>query len=172
MNIRLLAICFSVIVFLEHATSQPNYARYVNPFIGTGGHGHTFPGALLPFGMVQLSPDTRADDSWDGCSDWGDILLMPVRGNVSMENKNYASSFQHKNEMASPGFYQVLLDKHKVKAELTSTLRTGIHRTFSELLLVPVYGQQRFFFRLMLKLFQSPSRLTTSNFFPNLHTGQ
>lgn len=156
MNIRLLAICFSVIVFLEHATSQPNYARYVNPFIGTGGHGHTFPGALLPFGMVQLSPDTRADDSWDGCSgyhysdsliygfshthlsgtgcsDWGDILLMPVRGNVSMENKNYASSFQHKNEMASPGFYQVLLDKHKVKAELTSTLRTGIHRyTFTE----------------------------------------
>ncbi|HXC07210.1 MAG TPA: hypothetical protein VNZ86_20760, partial [Bacteroidia bacterium] len=44
------------------------FSRYVDPFIGTGGHGHTFPGATLPFGMVQLSPDTRADGSWDGCS--------------------------------------------------------------------------------------------------------
>ena len=151
MNIRLLTIFFSAIVFFENASSQPDYVRYVNPFIGTGGHGHTFPGALLPFGMVQLSPDTRADDSWDGCSgyhysdsviygfshthlsgtgcsDWGDILLMPVTGSVSLENSHYASSFQHKNESASPGYYSVLLDKYQVKAELTSTLRTGVHR--------------------------------------------
>ena len=52
--------------------NDPNYkienlAQYVNPFIGTGGHGHTFPGAVMPFGMVQLSPDTRTDASWDGC---------------------------------------------------------------------------------------------------------
>lgn len=45
-----------------------DYTQYVNPFIGTGGHGHTFPGATLPYGMVQLSPDTRVNGSWDGCS--------------------------------------------------------------------------------------------------------
>src|SRR5690606_27401306 len=82
------------------ATSQNKYARLVNPFIGTGGTGHTFPGATSPFGMVQLSPDTRNDDSWEGCSgyyyadskilgfshthlsgtgcsDYGDLLIMP-----------------------------------------------------------------------------------------------
>jgi putative alpha-1,2-mannosidase len=47
--------------------AQINYAKIVNPFIGTGGHGHTFPGATVPYGMVQLSPDTRLDGSWDGC---------------------------------------------------------------------------------------------------------
>ncbi|NBW38709.1 MAG: hypothetical protein EBR30_27555, partial [Cytophagia bacterium] len=48
--------------------AQKNLTQYVNPYIGTGGHGHTFPGATTPFGMVQLSPDTRIDGSWDGCS--------------------------------------------------------------------------------------------------------
>ena len=63
-------ILFSLWVILASlATAQTkNFAQYVNPFIGTGGHGHTFPGATLPFGMVQLSPDTRIDGSWDGCS--------------------------------------------------------------------------------------------------------
>ena len=79
---------------------QGQSAKYVNPMIGTGGHGHTFPGATLPFAMVQLSPDTRTDGSWDGCSgyhysdsiiygfshthlsgtgcsDYGDIAFMP-----------------------------------------------------------------------------------------------
>jgi putative alpha-1,2-mannosidase len=85
-----------------------NYAQYVNPFIGTGGHGHTFPGATVPFGMVQLSPDTRLE-GWDGCSgyhhtdsvvygfshthlsgtgvsDYGDILLMPTTGPIQFNN--------------------------------------------------------------------------------------
>src|SRR5664280_3802382 len=84
---------------------------FVNPFIGTGGHGHTYPGASMPFGMVQLSPDTRLD-GWDGCSayygtdtviygfshthlsgtgcsDYGDILVMPVTGTVSLANYGY-----------------------------------------------------------------------------------
>src|SRR6188768_1309130 len=88
--------------------AQTSYTEYVNPFVGTGGHGHTFPGATMPFGMVQLSPDTRIDGSWDGCggyhysdsiiygfshthlsgtgvSDWGDILLMPVVGVPTLE---------------------------------------------------------------------------------------
>jgi putative alpha-1,2-mannosidase len=84
----------------EKKEKESNYTQYVNPFIGTGGHGHTFPGATMPFGMVQLSPDTRLD-GWDGCSgyhysdtvvygfshthlsgtgvsDYGDVLLMPT----------------------------------------------------------------------------------------------
>src|SRR6266446_8621614 len=97
---RLIGILhFTFYISILHAQS-PDYSKYVNPFIGTGGHGHTFPGAVMPFGMVQLSPDTRVDGSWDGCSgyhysdsviygfththlsgtgvsDYGDILLMP-----------------------------------------------------------------------------------------------
>ena len=131
--------------------SQQNFSQYVNPFIGTGGHGHTFPGALLPFGMVQLSPDTRVDGSWDGCSgyhysdsiiygfshthlsgtgcsDWGDILLMPMTGEPSFDKNIYASAFSHKNEKAGAGYYQVMLDDDKINVELTTTLRTGIHK--------------------------------------------
>ncbi len=131
--------------------SQQNLSQYVNPFIGTGGHGHTFPGAVLPFGMVQLSPDSRVDGSWDGCSgyhysdsvvygfshthlsgtgvsDWGDILLMPLLGQPTMDNKLYSSKFSHQNEKASAGYYQVFLQKDKINAELTTTLRTGIHK--------------------------------------------
>lgn len=128
----------------------------VNPFIGTGGHGHTFPGAVWPFGMVQLSPDTRVDGSWDGCSgyhfsdkkiygfshthlsgtgcsDWGDILVLPCRGDVSVANNVYASEFDHKTERASAGYYKVFLQKYAVEVELTVTPRVGIHRyTFSE----------------------------------------
>lgn len=131
--------------------AQVSYASYVNPFIGTGGAGHTFPGAVMPFGMVQLSPDTRIDGSWEGCSgyhysdkviygfshthlsgtgcsDWGDVLLMPTVGAPSMDNKEYSSTFDHKNEKAGAGFYEVVLDDHAIKAELTVTPRTGIHR--------------------------------------------
>lgn len=151
MKVRSFVILLTAFLMFKNAGAQNNFTQYVNPFIGTGGHGHTFPGAVLPFGMVQLSPDTRADDSWDGCSgyhysdsliygfshthlsgtgcsDWADILLMPVGGQASMINKNYASSFSHKNEKATAGFYEVVLDKYQVKAELTTTLRTGIHR--------------------------------------------
>ncbi len=139
---------FSLPLFFN---AQINYAQYVNPFIGTGGHGHTFPGAALPFGMVQLSPDTRIDGSWDGCggyhfsdsviygfshthlsgtgvSDYGDILLMPMLGTPSIDNKVYSSKFSHLKEKASAGSYEVMLEDDKIKAELTATLRTGIHK--------------------------------------------
>ena len=125
-------------------------ASYVNPFIGTGGHGHTFPGASVPFGMVQLSPDTRLD-GWDGCSayhgsdtviygfshthlsgtgcsDYGDILLMPATGSVSLKDYAYASSFKKNEEQASPGYYRVKLARNQVTAELTATARAGFHR--------------------------------------------
>ncbi len=124
--------------------------------IGTGGHGHTFPGATTPFGMVQLSPDTRIDGSWDGCSgyhysdnliygfshthlngtgvsDFGDIMLMPMMGEFSFDNKIYSSTFSHKNEKASAGFYSVKLDKHNIDVRLTTSTRVGFHEyTFNE----------------------------------------
>jgi len=119
--------------------------------VGTGGHGHTFPGATLPFGMVQLSPDTRNDGSWDGCSgyhssdsliygfshthlrgpgcsDYGDILLMPIRKKPTWDRKNYPSKFLRKSEKASPGYYAVKLKDDNILVELTSTIRVGFHK--------------------------------------------
>lgn len=127
-----------------------NYIQYVDPMIGTGGHGHTFPGATVPFGMVQLSPDTRIDGSWDGCSgyhfsdsviygfshthlsgtgcsDYGDIVLMPFTGNASVNLQDFKSEFSHKNEKATAGYYSVLL-KNGVNVELTTTTRVGFHK--------------------------------------------
>jgi predicted alpha-1,2-mannosidase len=133
-----------------------NFHQYVNPMIGTGGHGHTYPGATVPFGMVQLSPDTRIDGSWDGCSgyhysdnviygfshthlngtgvsDYGDILLMPTMGESSFDSKVYSSTFSHNNEKASAGFYSVKLDKNNIDVRLTSSTRVGFHEyTFNE----------------------------------------
>lgn len=123
---------------------------FANPFIGTGGHGHTYPGATYPFGMIQVSPDTRLD-GWDGCSayhasddtifgfshthlsgtgcsDYGDILLMPVSGDVSLSGYGYASPFDPSSEKASPGYYLVDLEKYNIGVELTATRRTGFHR--------------------------------------------
>lgn len=118
--------------------------------IGTGGHGHTYPGATVPFGMVQLSPDTRIDGSWDGCSgyhyddntiygfshthlngtgcsDYGDIMLMPTMGEPSFDPKNYASLFSHTSEKATAGYYAVQLEKHKINVRLTTSTRVGFH---------------------------------------------
>lgn len=139
-----------------------DYSAYVNPFIGTGGHGHTFPGAVVPHGMIQPSPDTRID-GWDacsgyyyadstmngfshthisgtGCCDYGDVLLMPTVGEQRYQTTDsesqclsYASRFSHQHEVAEPGYYSVFLDTYQVKAELTATKRGAIHRyTFPE----------------------------------------
>jgi len=144
----LLFLCF---LNINRTTAQPDYTKYVNPFVGTGGHGHTFPGATLPFGMVQLSPDTRIDGSWDGCggyyygdsviygfshthlngtgcSDYGDIMLMPMAGEPSLDYKVYASAYSHQSEKASPGYYSVMLDDEKIGVELTASTRVGLHR--------------------------------------------
>ena len=142
-------LCFAMGLSFSRA-QQTDFSKKVNPFIGTGGHGHTYPGASLPFGMMQLSPDTRLE-GWDGCSgyhysdsmiygfshthlsgtgipDYCDILLMPFAGKVKWKNSDYASGFSHKNEKASPGFYEVLLDKHNIKAALTTSVRSGMHQ--------------------------------------------
>ena len=132
-------------------------ASCVDPFIGTGGHGHTFPGATVPFGMVQFSPDTRMND-WDGCSgyhttdntilgfstthlsgtgcsDYGDFRFMPIVGEVKTDKgeeentaSGYRSAFQHENEDAKAGYYSVLLDDYNTKVELTTGDRVGMMR--------------------------------------------
>ena len=124
------------------------------PMVGTGGHGHAFPGAIVPFGMVQLSPDTPLE-GWDASSGYhysdtairgfshthlagtgvgclGDILLTPTVGEVKLDpgtpGNGYVSRFSHTNETATPGYYRVFLDDPKVTAELTATERCGFHR--------------------------------------------
>lgn len=143
-------------LFLFPALLLAQDSQYVNPIIGAGGHGHTFPGATVPFGMVQLSPDTRIDGSWDGCSgyhysdtiiygfshthlsgtgvsDFGDIMLMPTMGEPNLDNKQYSSSFSHVNEKTSAGFYSVKLDKYDIDVELTASTRVGFHQyTFNK----------------------------------------
>ena len=136
--------------------------KFVNTFIGTGGHGHTFPGATTPYGMVQLSPDTRTL-GWDACggyhytdssiigfshthlsgtgiSDLGDFLFMPfsgapkvVPGTPENPDEGYRSRFSHDSEKAAPGYYSVLLEDYNIQAELTASTRAGFHRyTFNE----------------------------------------
>jgi predicted alpha-1,2-mannosidase len=122
---------------------------YVNPFIGTGGHGHTYPGATVPFGMVQLSPD-NGRGGWDWCSgyhysdsviqgfshthlsgtgigDLCDISVMPF-SNRKPDTTVFKSRFSHDQEKASPGYYAVHLKDDKVFAELTTSIRCGMHR--------------------------------------------
>lgn len=143
------------LLFLFSGCNQQNIelARYVDPFIGTGGHGHTYPGATQPFGAVQLSPDTRFGN-WDACSgyyyndstingfshthlsgtgciDLGDILFRPMAKsseNVSLKDILQPSFFSHSDEKAYPGFYSVILKDGNIKAELTSTTYAGVHR--------------------------------------------
>ncbi|MFK7755819.1 MAG: GH92 family glycosyl hydrolase [Flavobacteriales bacterium] len=132
---------------------EPTGYDFVNPFIGTGGHGHTYPGATMPFGMVQLSPDTRLT-GWDGCggyhytdsliygfshthlqgtgiSDYGDILLAPTNSGIHTGKnwgERYRSAFKKDSEIAHPGYYSVYLDDHNMEVELTATKRVGIHK--------------------------------------------
>lgn len=148
----LLSLFVSIIAYSQNTA----WSAHVNPFIGTGGHGHTFPGATVPFGMVQLSPDTRIDGSWDGCSgyhysdsviygfshthlngtgvsDYGDIMLMPTMGEPRLDNKSYSSPFSHANEKAEAGYYSVKLDDDAINVELTASPRVGLHQyTFTK----------------------------------------
>lgn len=134
-----------------------NYTQYVNPLIGSAGHGHVFVGANVPFGAVQLGP-VNVFEGWDWCSgynyasntilgfththlsgtgigDLNDILLLPVSGKAALTKgtkadmtTGYGSYFSHNNEIVKPGYYSVLLDKYNIKAELTASERVGFHK--------------------------------------------
>lgn len=150
MRIFTLVLSLSVLLFsCQNSKTSSDPIQYVDPLIGTGAHGHTYPGATSPFGMVQLSPDTRLE-GWDGCSgyhytdsvvygfshthlsgtgvsDYADILLMPINGEAVYDNKAYSSPFSHENETAEAGYYKVQLDKHNISVQLTTSPRTGMH---------------------------------------------
>jgi predicted alpha-1,2-mannosidase len=144
--LRGLIVSSSLAAIFLRAASLPVDCAW--PIIGTAGHGHTYPGATVPFGFVQLSPDTRTA-GWDACSgynyadstisgfshthlsgtggaDLGEVLIMPVTG--SLDKTNYASNFSHDNELARPGYYRVHLDTYGIEAELTATAHCGMHR--------------------------------------------
>ncbi len=136
---------------------KSDLTRFVDPFIGTAYVGHTHPAAQLPFGMIQVGPDTGTGQwehcsgyyagdstiigfshthlSGTGCPDMGDIMFMPVTGNTTFSRGNaadpssgYRSRFSHNTEEAHPGYYKVQLDDYNIKVELTATERTGFHR--------------------------------------------
>ncbi|HEY4334699.1 MAG TPA: GH92 family glycosyl hydrolase, partial [Puia sp.] len=144
-------------------TAQPSHPKeaaplsYVDPYIGTGGHGHVFLGASVPFGAVQPGP-MNINKGWDWCSgyhysdsvvkgfaqnhlngtgipDLGDVLIMPYTGAVRTDvgtqqdpTKGYSSHYDHKNEIARPAYYSLWLKDHKVNVELTATERVAFHR--------------------------------------------
>lgn len=162
-NILCLAVVLFQTIAMNSQSSVGKLTSYVNPFIGTGAvdkslSGNNFPGAVVPFGMIQLSPDTRHAPDWaqasgydyndkvivgfshthlsgTGVAEFFDVLLMPTTQNLGTGDKNYLSTdhlyeseFSHKQESASPGYYQVDLLKDNIKAELTATERAGFHR--------------------------------------------
>jgi len=158
MTNRILILGLLALMQFSCSSSDETYlTKYVDPFIGTDDHGHTYPGAVVPFGMVQLSPDTRTI-GWDassgyhfsdssilgfshthlsgtGIGDYGDILFMPVTGNPGIiqgdeqnPDSGFRSRFSKNSEAASPGYYTVLLDDYNIEVELTATTRTGFHR--------------------------------------------
>jgi predicted alpha-1,2-mannosidase len=141
----LISICLMLTI---NAFAQKKCIEYADPLVGTGGHGHTFPGAAVPFGMIQLSPD-NGREGWDWCGgynysdslisgfshthlsgtgigDWCDISVMPETRLITKNSDRGAVTFSHKNEKATPGFYQVKMD-NGVTVALTTTERCGFH---------------------------------------------
>ncbi|MCY1723323.1 GH92 family glycosyl hydrolase [Prolixibacteraceae bacterium Z1-6] len=135
--------------------SPADYTTFVNPYIGSDGHGHVFVGANVPFGAVQLGPNNEREE-WDWCSgyhfsdslligfahthlsgtgigDLGDILFMPVSGNFqskkdSATNYPWISKYTHEDEIVKPGYYSLKINRYNILAELTATERVGFHK--------------------------------------------
>jgi len=154
-NIKTSVIACALVLLFASCGRQKQLTDYVNPFVGTDGHGHTYPGAIVPFGMIQPGPDTRLE-GWDGCSgyhysddtvygfsqthlsgtgceDLCDVLLMPIDSSFDYDGntitgKNYRSHFSHKKEQARPGYYSVHLDRINADVELTCDTRRAAHR--------------------------------------------
>lgn len=142
LSVAALVVCFSATAVA--ATAQ-NLTQYVNQYVGTGGHGHTFMGANVPFGLVQLGP-TEPTRGWDWCSGYyydddeligfghmhlsgtgigclGDVAFLPVK-----DFKQTSTRFKHEAEKVHPGYYSVQLTDPNVLVELTATERCGFHR--------------------------------------------
>jgi predicted alpha-1,2-mannosidase len=142
-------IVIFILIGLPFYSIAQTLTKYVDPFIGTGAHGHTYPGATVPFGMVQLSPD-NGTQGWDWCSgyhytdsmiagfshthlsgtgigDLCDISVMPSNGLINDTISLYRQKFSHANEKASPGFYEVTMN-NGIKAAFTTTERCGLHQ--------------------------------------------
>jgi predicted alpha-1,2-mannosidase len=154
-KLSILMLFLSIVIMASSRINSQDLIKYVDPFIGSALHGHTFPGATVPFGMIQLSPD-NGTSGWDWCSGYNysdsiiigfshthlsgtgigdlcDIRFMPavlsINSNTdSTELNNLHSSFSHKNEYATPGYYSVFLKNYKIKAELTATERAGFQK--------------------------------------------
>jgi predicted alpha-1,2-mannosidase len=150
-NKSLIFAAFILAVLLNSCqakTEKVDFTQYVDPFIGTAGTGHCFPGACVPLGMIQASPET-GNGAWEycsgyqykdslirgfsqthlngtGCPDLGDILMLPFAGNAN--RREYASSFSKDSETASPGYYRVILSDSEVKAELTASEHCAFHK--------------------------------------------
>lgn len=150
-------VAISSIAFVASARALPEPVDEALPMVGTGGHGHTYPGATVPFGFVQASPDTRTQ-TWDGCSgyhysdltidgfshthlsgtggaDLGDVLFLPMTGELNstgnyepIDSARFKSNFSHEREHAEPGYYRVMLDSYNIRAELTATAHAAMHR--------------------------------------------
>ncbi|SEW53963.1 GH92 family glycosyl hydrolase [Chitinophaga arvensicola] len=146
-----------IALLLAVAANAQSVTKYVDPYIGSGGHGHVFVGASVPFGAVQAGP-TNIFKGWDwdsgynygdsiligfshlhlngtGIGDLGDILVMPYTGEIKTDKgteanhrSGYASLYSHRNEVVKPGFYSVLLEDYNIRASLTATERVGFHR--------------------------------------------
>lgn len=153
MKQKFIFLCFLALIIGCQKNLQKKTIDYIDPFIGTGFHGHTYPGATTPNGAVQLSPDTRTGN-WDacsgyhysdstiigfshthlsgtGCADLGDILFHPTTKNIQLNSNKYIFtplSFSHSNEQASAGYYAVNFKEEDIKAELTATKYAGLHR--------------------------------------------
>ncbi|MCX6237918.1 MAG: GH92 family glycosyl hydrolase [Bacteroidia bacterium] len=163
--IKTIPILSLTLLFLSACTgSAPKQVKedrltdFIDPFIGTAYHGHTYPGAAFPFGQIQLSPD-NGTQGWDWCSgyhysdsvvagfshlhlsgtgigDLADISFLPITSEVTFQEgeknmdfvKRYAGKYSHSQEVAKPGYYSVILKNNGIKAEFTVTERAGLHR--------------------------------------------
>jgi len=142
-------LSIAVLLGCSYCSFSQKLTSLVDPFLGTGGHGHVYPGATVPFGMVQLSPD-NGKEGWDWCSgyhyssntiagfshthlsgtgigDWCDISVLPLNDTSAIRKEKILHTFDHKNEQAKPGYYSVLLD-NGIRCELTATERNGYHK--------------------------------------------
>lgn len=148
MNLKSIISC--ALISIAGMAKAQSLTSYVDPHIGSGGHGHVFVGASVPFGAIQPGP-TNVFKGWDwdsgynygdsiligfahlhlngtGIGDLGDILVMPYTGEIKTDKEGYASLYSHDQEKVKPGYYNVLLKNYNIFAELTATTRVGFHR--------------------------------------------